>query len=99
MTNSQHLTSRPPRSIIARSGIVAMTIAFGLTFGAILGLQALGYLGFTGKQTDKIAEAIMTGTDIAAAIAMFAGPVAIGGWVLLLLKKALKKGSKWAVIY
>lgn len=76
-----------------------MAIAFGLTFGAILGLQALGYLGIVGRQADKIAEAIMTGTDIAAAVAMFAGPVAIGGWVLVLLKKALKKGSKWAVIY
>lgn len=82
-----------------KGGIATAFVAFGLLVGGFVSMQALGYLGVTSAQADKIATAILNGVSIAQAVAMFAGPIAIGGWVLYLIRQALKKASKAALVY
>lgn len=91
----------PRRSSSAnvRGAAIMATIALGVMIAPALGLQALGYLGLSALQCDKIAAAILSGVDIASAIAMFAGPIAVGGVVLWAIKAALKKASKAALVY
>ena len=83
----------------AKGGAATVLVVLGLMVGGFASMQALGYLGITGTQADKIANAILNGMSIAGAIALFAGPIAIGAWVMWLLRNALKKASKSALVF
>ncbi len=82
-----------------QGGIATAAVAFGLLVGGFVTMQALGYLGITGAQADKIANAILNGMSIAGAVALFAGPIAIGAWVMYLLRSALRKANKAALVF
>ncbi|MDO4253716.1 MAG: hypothetical protein Q4C81_00985 [Kocuria sp.] len=69
-----------------------------MTFGVAFGLHALLILGVSQEQADKMAAAILAGMDIAAAVALFGGPAAIGGWILFLIRRAVGQGSKRALV-
>lgn len=83
----------------AKGGLATTLVVVGLMVGGFASMQALGYLGIYGTQADKIAKAILNGMSIASAIALFAGPIAIGAWVMFLLRNALKNASKAALVF
>lgn len=82
-----------------KGGIAITLVALGLMVGGFASMQALGYLGIYGVNADRIANAILNGMSIASAIALFAGPIAIGAWVMWLLRNAFKKASKAALVF
>lgn len=92
-------TDRASRRTMTKGGLATVMVLFGLVAGGFAGVHALSYLRIYGATADRIANAILNGMNIASAIALFAGPVAIGGWVLYLLRNALRRASKWAIVY
>ncbi|MCJ8504119.1 hypothetical protein MRU69_04460 [Kocuria flava] len=95
----ERTASRTASRTAAKGGIATAAVALGLLLGGLATMQALGYLGIYGSQADKIATAILNGMSIAGAIALFAGPIAIGAWVMWLLRSAFKNASKAALVF
>jgi hypothetical protein len=78
------------------AGVIGVVIVSVVT-GA-LGMNALAVLGVEGAAAQRTADAILAGMDIAAALALFGGVTSIAAGVLWLLKQALKKQSKRAIM-
>lgn len=81
-----------------KKSITMLALSAAGIFMGVVALNALGIVGLHGTAAIKTADAIMAGMDIAAALSIFGGVTAIAGLALIMLKQALKKASKKAIL-
>lgn len=81
------------KKALAMLGLVVVGVVTGG-----LAVNALAIVGIEGKVGIDTMNAILLGMDVAAALAVFGGVTSIAGFALFLLKKALQKASKKAIL-
>ncbi len=84
------------RMAAAGAAVVGIAAPFTLALSAPDALTS--YFGLSTAAANKAFDAIMAGTDIASALAMFGGVTAAGGIGLWILKKAIARAGRTAAV-
>ncbi|MEU8568624.1 hypothetical protein AB0C51_09720 [Streptomyces pathocidini] len=83
---------------VAACGTMIAGVAAPLTLAATTPNVLTGYFGLTGATANRVLNAIEAGTDIAAALSVLGGVSAAGGVAMWMLKQAIAKGGRKAVV-
>ncbi|WP_328770546.1 hypothetical protein [Streptomyces sp. NBC_00286] len=85
------------RAAVAGVGVAVAGSAL-LMLGVVAPAVLVGYFGFNAANAAAAYTAIMAGMSIAAALSVFGGVTAAGGWALFLLRQAIATAGKKAVV-
>lgn len=84
---------------IAAAGAAVAGVSAPLILAASTTPDVLtSYFGLSGVTANRVLSAIEAGTDVAAALSVLGGVTAAGGVAMWMLKKAIAKGGRKAVV-
>jgi hypothetical protein len=97
--NSAVIKNKRGRTVARATGVMVGLTAVLIAVGGAVTLGALtGFFGLEYGTANRVLNAIEAGTDAAAALSLFGGVTAAGGFALWMLKKAIMKGGKKVIL-